>query len=190
MIMGEWTLLETLEAGAYIAIMLAVAGVPQMLSSYFDIRARRHDQAVAEINAERRHREERAAEERHHQEAESRRREEAELRRREESERRREERAEAERRREESERQRREERAEAERRYEESERRREESDRRHQEMMLMLAASIGNGNGNGRSNGRSHEQDDILRTMQGVIDDLRAENAKLRGEHSGVNGDQ
>lgn len=175
--MGEWTLLQTLEAGAYIAIMLAVAGVPQMLSSYFDIRARRHDQAVAEINAERRHREERAAEERHHQEAE--------LRRREEAERRREERAEAERRREESERQRREERAEAERRYEESERRREESDRRHQEMMLLLAAAIGNGNG------RNHQgQDDVLRTMQGVIDDLRAENARLRGEHSGVNGDQ
>ena len=32
-----------LEAGAYIAIMLAVIGVPQMLSSYFDIRDRRRE---------------------------------------------------------------------------------------------------------------------------------------------------
>lgn len=159
--MGEWTLLQTLEAGAYIAIMLAVAGVPQMLSSYFDIRARRHDQAVAEINAERRHREERAAEERRRAD-EERRHQEAELRRREE----------------------------AERRREESERQRREDDRRHQEMMLLLAAAIGNGNGNGRGNGRSHEQDDILRTMQGVIDDLRAENARLRDERAAVNGDQ
>ena len=155
--MGEWTLLETLEAGAYIAIMLAVAGVPQMLSSYFDIRARRHDQAVAEINAERRHREERAAEERRHQEAESRRREESERRREDE-----------------------------ERRREESERQRREDDRRHQEMMLLLAAALGNGNGNGRNH---HGQDDLLRTMQGVIDDLRAENARLRGEHSAVTDD-
>ena len=177
--MGEWTLLETLEAGAYIAIMLAVAGVPQMLSSYFDIRARRHDQAVAESNAERRHREERAEAERRRQD-EERRHQEAELRRREE-------RAEAERRREDEERRRREERAEAERRYEESERRREESERRHQEMMLMLAAAIGNGNGNGRSH---QGQDDLLRTLQGVVDDLRAENARLRGERAAVNDDQ
>ena len=162
--MGEWTLLETLEAGAYIAIMLAVAGVPQMLSSYFDIRARRHDQAVAEINAERRHREERAAEERRHQEAESRRREEAERRR--------------------------DEREDAERRHraerEDLERRREESERRHQEMLLLLAAALGNGNGNGRNH---QGQDDLLRTMQGVIDDLRAENAELRRQrNNGVNG--
>ena len=164
--MAEWTLLETLEAGAYIAIMLAVAGVPQMLSSYFDIRARRHDQAVAESNAERRHREERAAAERRRQD-EERRHHEAELWRREEAERRREERA------------------EAERRYEESERRREESERRHQEMMLMMVAAIGNGNG------RSHQgPDDLLRTMQGVIDDLRAENARLRGVHSVVDDGQ
>ena len=168
MTMAEWTLLETLEAGAYIAIMLAVAGVPQMLSSYFDIRARRHDQAVAEINAERRHREERAEAERRRQD-EERRHQEAELRRREEAERRREERA------------------ESERRYEESERRREESERRHQEMMMLLAAAIGNSNGNGRSHQGPH---DLLRTMQGVIDDLRAENARLRGERSVVNDDQ
>ena len=160
--MGEWTLLETLEAGAYIAIMLAVAGVPQMLSSYFDIRARRHDQAVAEINAERRHREERAEAERRRQD-EERRHQEAELRRRDEAERRRED---------------------EERRYRAD---REESERRHQEMMLMLAAAIGNGNGNGRSH---QGQDDMLRTLQGVVDDLRAENARLRGERSAVNDGQ
>ena len=180
MTMSEWTLLETLEAGAYIAIMLAVAGVPQMLSSYFDIRARRHDQAVAEINAERRHREERAAEERHHQEAESRRREEAERRREDDERRYRAEREETERRREDDERRHRAER-------EESERQRREDDRRHQEMMLLLAAAIGNGNGNGCNH---QGQDDVLRTMQGVIDDLRAENARLRDERSAVNDDQ
>ena len=171
--MGEWTLLMTLEAGAYIAIMLAVAGVPQMLSSYFDIRARRHDQAVAEINAERRHREERAEAERRRQD-EERRHQEAELRRRDE----------AERRREDEERRYRE---DSERRREESERRRQEDERRHQEMMLMLAAAIGNGNGNGRNH---QGQDDLLRTMQGVVDDLRAENARLRGERSAVDDGQ
>ena len=141
----EWTLLKYLEAGAYIAIMLAVAGVPQMLSSYFDIRTRREDrredqrlrreeQAAAEANAERRHREE------------------------------------AERRRE-----------EAERRREDAERHREEAERRHQEMMLMMAGVIGNS--------RRPEQDDLLRTMQGVIDDLRAENERLRNGYAAVDAD-
>lgn len=55
--MGQWTVLETLMAGAYIAIMLAVLGVPQMISSYFDLRARRLDRLENESNAERRHRE-------------------------------------------------------------------------------------------------------------------------------------
>ena len=126
--LGEWTLLNYLEAGAYIAIMLAVAGVPQMLSSYFDIRARRNDLAAVEANAERRHLEE------------------------------------------------------AERRRQDEERRRQDEERRHQEMMLMLAGVIGNG--------RSQEQDDLLRTMQGIIDDLRAENARLRGESADVDREQ
>ncbi len=133
--LGEWTLLNYLEAGAYIAIMLAVAGVPQMLSSYFDIRARRNDLAAVEANAERRHREET---ERRHEEAE--------------------------------------------RRRQDEERRHRDEERRHQEMMLMLAGVIGNG--------RSQEQDDLLRTMQGVIDDLRAENARLRGERGDVDREQ
>ena len=40
--------LKYLEAAAYIAIVLAVIGVPQMLSSYFDIRDRRQARAEAE----------------------------------------------------------------------------------------------------------------------------------------------
>ena len=109
-----------------------------MLSSYFDIRARREDrredqrlrrkeQAAAEANAERRHREK------------------MELRR-----------------------------EDAER--EESECWHWGQERRHREIMLMLAVIIGER--------RRQERDDLLRTMQGVIDDLRAENARLRSERS------
>ena len=46
-----------MQAGAYAAIMFAVIGVPQLLSSYFDHRTRRREQQEAESNAERRHRE-------------------------------------------------------------------------------------------------------------------------------------
>ena len=74
-----------LSAGAYIAIMLAVLGVPQLLSSYFDLRARRIDRLENEANAERRHQENLAAEARREERLEERRREE----RREEEERRR-----------------------------------------------------------------------------------------------------
>ena len=144
----EWTLLKYLEAGAYIAIMLAVAGVPQMLSSYFDIRARRQDLATAEANAERRHREEA-----------ERRREEAELRRQDEERRH----------------------QDAERRHQNEERLRQDAERRHHEMMLMMAGVIGNS--------RRPEQDDLLRTMQGVIDDLRAENERLRNGRAAVDAD-
>ena len=84
--MEQWTILGILQAGGFIAIMLAVLGVPQMLSSYFDLRARRLDRLENEANAERRHREmleegreeRRREEERHHQE-EERRRQDAEL---------------------------------------------------------------------------------------------------------------
>ena len=51
--MGEWTLITYLQAGAYIAIMIAVFGGPQMLSSYFEARNRRADR----LEAERRHQE-------------------------------------------------------------------------------------------------------------------------------------
>ena len=154
----EWTLLKYLEAGAYIAIMLAVAGAPQMLSSYFDIRMRREDrredqrlrreeQAAAEANAERRHREKMEL-----------RREDAELRYRAEREE-----------------------AECrhwgqERRHWYEECRRQDEERRHREVMLMLAVVIGER--------RRQERADLLRTLQGVIDDLRTENARLRGERS------
>ena len=56
--------MEYLQAGAYIAIMLAVLGVPQMLSGYFDHRARRLDRL--ELREERRQDAELA--ERRHQE--------------------------------------------------------------------------------------------------------------------------
>ena len=59
--------------------MLAVLGVPQLLSSYFDLRARRLDRLENEANVERRHREmldERREERRHEEE---RRRQDAEL---------------------------------------------------------------------------------------------------------------
>ena len=68
-----------LEAGAYIAIMLAVIGVPQMLSSYFDIRDRRRERdelraenerirLEQEANSERIRLEQEANAERRHQE--------------------------------------------------------------------------------------------------------------------------
>ena len=75
--MGEWTLITYLQAGAYIAIMIAVFGGPQMLSSYFEARNRRADRQESESNTERRHqeildaearREERRREERHQEE--------------------------------------------------------------------------------------------------------------------------
>ena len=55
--MTNWTLITYLQAGAYIAIMIAVFGGPQMLSSYFEARNRRADRLENESNAERRHRE-------------------------------------------------------------------------------------------------------------------------------------
>ena len=55
--MTNWTLIAYLQAGAYIAIMIAVFGGPQMLSSYFEARNRRADRLENESNAERRHRE-------------------------------------------------------------------------------------------------------------------------------------
>ena len=109
-----------LSAGAYIAIMIAVLGVPQMLSSYFDLRARR----LAEERQEERRRAERRQDE--------------------------------------------------ERRRQEDERRRQEDERRHQELMAMLAAVLGNGRGQGNGQG------ELIRSQQQTIEELRAENARLR----------
>ena len=68
-----------LSAGAYIAIMLAVLGVPQLLSSYFDLKARRIERAENEANTERRHRETLEANARREEQQEERRRQDAEM---------------------------------------------------------------------------------------------------------------
>ena len=188
--------MKYLQPGAYIAIMLAVLGVPQLLSGFFDRRELRLNRLENEANAERRHqerldleerREERRREE--HAEQEERRRQETaegeERRRQETAERearRLEERAEREERREER---RREERAEREelRRLEEERRRQdmELSERRHQEMMTALIAAIGNG----------HRQDDgqseLIRSLQQTVENLESEVARLR-QHNGNGG--
>ena len=96
-----------LSAGAYIAIMLAVLGVPQLISSYFDLRARRLDRLENEANAERRHQENLAAEARREERQEERRREEQ--------------------------------RVEGEHRREERRQESEIAERRHTEMMTLLA---------------------------------------------------
>ena len=113
-----------LSAGAYIAIMLAVLGVPQLLSSYFDLRARRLDRLENEANAERRHQENLAAEERREERREEERREE---RRRAEEQRRRDE----------------------ELRRQEM----RSMEQRHQELMVAVVAAVSreNGHSNGRS---------------------------------------
>ena len=60
--------LQYLEGAAYIAIVLAVFGVPQLLTYYLDRRDRRRDRREERAEAERVRREERAdAERRHHE---------------------------------------------------------------------------------------------------------------------------
>ena len=58
-----------------------------------------------------------------------------------------------------------------------SERRRQEDERRHQELMTLLAAVL--------SNGRSQEngQNELVRTLQQTIEELRAENERLRQQN-------
>jgi hypothetical protein len=69
-------LLPYFEGAAYIAIVLAVLGVPQMLSSYFDIRERRRSRSEDRLEAERTRSETRLEAERIRLEAEQTRREE------------------------------------------------------------------------------------------------------------------
>ena len=114
--MEQRTIQEILQAGGFIAIMLAVLGVPQLLSSYFDLRARRLDRLENEANAERRHQE--MIEENREERRGERRREEE--RRRQEEERRREERT-------------------------QEEERRRDDERRHQELMTLIVAAMNNG---------------------------------------------
>ena len=60
--------LQYLEGAAYIAIVLAVFGVPQLLTYYLDRRDRRRDRREERAEVERVRREEREAAERRHQE--------------------------------------------------------------------------------------------------------------------------
>jgi hypothetical protein len=170
MTIPQW--LIYLQAGAYIAIMLAVLGVPQLLSSYFDHRARRRDRLENEANAERRHQET----------MEERREERREARHQEEERRRQEE----ERRHQEEERRHQEEylrRQEMQLLRQEIESRSLESERRHQEMMTLLIASMSNG-----QNQRSGEsQSEIIRSMQETIEGLQSENARLRQQNGDGN---
>ena len=130
-----------LQPGAYIAIMLAVLGVPQVLSGYFDRREARLNRQEAEANAERRHQERLDIEAR-----------------------REERRLEGEERREES---RREERAEREERREERRRQESEiSERRHQEMMTALIAAIRNGRNH--ENGQSETIRRLQETVENL----------------------
>ena len=138
-----------LSAGAYIAIMLAVLGVPQLISSYFDLKARRLERQENEANAERRHQENLAAEARREERQEERRREEQ--------------------------------RAEEGRRREERRQDSEIAERRHMEMMTLLAAVLNNGGNQG--NGQS----ELIRTLQQTIEDLRAENERLRQQNDNGN---
>ena len=123
-----------------------------MLSSYFDLRSRRLDRLENEANAERRHRE--ILEERQEE-------------RRREEERRRDERAQEEERRRDE-------------RTQEEERRRDE-ERRHRELMVMLAAALNN------SRNQNEDQSELIRTLQQTVSDLQTENARLRQQNG--NGD-
>ena len=162
--------------------MLAVLGVSQLISSYFDLRARRMDRLENESNAERRHREMMEERREEHAREEERRREEharEEERRREEhareEERRREERAqEEERRREERERRRQEEEHRREELAQAEERRRQEEERRHQEFMVLLAAAVNSGRN------QDDSRDELIRTLQQTVAELQEENARLR----------
>lgn len=60
------TALQYLEGAAYIAIVLAVFGVPQLLTYYLDRRDRRRDRREERAEAERARQEERAEAERRH----------------------------------------------------------------------------------------------------------------------------
>lgn len=145
--------------------VLAVLGVPQLLSSYFDHRTRRRDRLENEVNEERRHQEN--LEERREERREDRRREE-ERRRQEEEGRRQEEELR---------------RQEMQLLRQELESRSLESERRHQEMMTLLIASMNNG-----PNQRSGEnQSEVIRSMQETIEGLQSENARLRQQNGDGN---
>ena len=153
-----------LQAGAYIAIMLAVLGVPQMLTYYLERRDRRHDQGESRAEEDRRHRESRAEEERRHRES-----------RAEEDRRHRESRAESERRHQES-------RAEEERRHRES---RAESERRHQETIAIISGLIAALAGD-RQPAPDHSQ--AIANLQQAVTELTGQVAQLNERIQNGNG--
>ena len=176
--MMNWTLITYLQAGAYIAIMIAVFGGPQMLSSYFEARNRRADRLENESNTERRHREVMDAEARREERREERRLEERrEERQREQEDRRQEEERRQDERRQEEERRQDERRQEAELRRQES----EAAERRHQELLTALIAAISNGRD------RGDDQSRLVETLRQTVEALAIENARLRQRNGNGN---
>ena len=151
MVAGCCSPLQYLEGAAYIAIVLAVLGVPQLLTYYLDQRNRRNERREDQAEAERVRREERAETERVRQETLA-----------------------------EAERIRREERADAERVRREE---RVESERRHQEMMTALIAIV-------ERNGHTPpEQTAVVQELRQRINQLEAENARLRAGNGNDHSD-
>ena len=71
--------------------------------------------------------------------------------------------------------------AQARRDEREDERRRRDEERRHQELMALLTAVLSNGRGQGNG------QAELIRTLQQTIEDLRAENERLRQQNGNGN---
>ena len=107
-----------------------------MLSSYFDLKARRQQEERLEERRreERRQDEERRREERHQDE---------ELRRQEMA----------------------------------------NMEQRHQEMMVALIAALTRGNNHGSGQGQDNGQNGLIQILQQTIEDLRAENERLRQQN-------
>ena len=64
-----------------------------------------------------------------------------------------------------------------ERRRQDEERRRQDEERRHQELMALLAAALSNGKDQGNGQG------ELIRTLQQTVEELRAENDRLRQQN-------
>ena len=71
-----------------------------------------------------------------------------------------------------------------ERRREERRQDAEMAERRHQELMALLIAALSNGNNQGNG------QTELIRALQQTIEDLRAENDRLRQQNSDGNSSQ
>ena len=172
--------LQYLEGAAYIAIVLAVLGVPQLLTYYFERRDRRRERA--EDRAENRADSERLRELARMETERLREADRVETERRRDA-----DRAEAERVRElamvESERRREADRAEAERVRREE---RVDAERRHLEMMTALVAMTER-NGHNGHNHPAPDPSDLIAQMQQRIDDLENNVQELRQQSNGHN---